>query len=517
MIHPQIRTIEPPRFPPYGLLQLAAITDQWGFKIAVLDNNSFRLPIDAVRQTVKEDQWDIIGIGGLTTQYKYIKKLVPICREEHPDALIVGGGGFITAQPYEMLRWLPDLDIGCIGESYITWQEVMEHFDDRNWKKVKGLVYRQGKKIKMSKMRPLIPEEKLDEEIPFPAYEFSPVETYLMNSRIPYSPEAMAPNCRRLSVLSSYGCPWRCTFCSHNGSSPYDQSKIYGKKVVGKEFRQHTPQYVVNLITHLRLTYGINFVSFIDENLTVNKKWFFEFCDKLEESGLATLIHWGMVCHTRTVDAELLQKARDVGCSYVSYGGESASAKLLKQMKKGQTKEVMGAAIEATQAAGINPIMSFIVGFPNTTMDDLIEDCQFYIDYQIHVRPFLLQPYPGSELYRKYKEQIIEQHLTREEKEFLTATKPTLDIFTKVFGETEIPSRTKLQKNLLVLKEKVKDNALERWVLSLDDATKLSANLTDFNDVELAGLRYMLSAWELERLKKFRSGKESPKKISYIK
>ena len=548
LIHPEIRAAEPPNHAPYGLLQLAALTDSLGMHVAVFDNNAFRLPIDAVRQTVKEEQWDVIGIGGLTTQYKAIKKIVPICREEHPAAVIVLGGGFLTEQPFDMMRWLPEADIGCIGESIITWAEILEHLNDKNWGKIKGLVYREGKKIKLSTMRPLIEEyyyceehkqkhytfdealkhdfqcpschqhliNNLDEEIPFPAYEFSPVETYLMYSQIPYSPESMMQGCRRLDVLSGYGCPWRCNFCSHNGASAYCQSKIYNTKVIGPEFRKHSPQYVADLITHLRMTYGINFISFIDENLTVNRKWFFKFCEKLEETGLATLIHWGMVCHSRTVDAELLHKAKDVGCTYISYGGETASEKLLKQIGKGQTKEIMTAAIEATQSAGMNPIMSFIVGFPKTTIDDLSEDCQFFIDNQVHVIPFFLQPYPGSELYSKYKDKIIEQWLTDVEKAFLTDPTPMkyAVIFERETSQSQglnVLSQSQLQKNLPMIKEKIRDIALERWVSNLDDATKFSVNLTDFNDIELAGLRYFMSTWDVERLKKFKKELEAKK------
>jgi len=486
------------------MLQLAAITDSLGFKIALLDNNAFRLPIDAVRQTIKEEQWDVIGIGGLTTQYRFIKDLAKVCREEHPAALLVAGGGFLSAQPHDMMRWIPEFNIGCIGESYVTWREVLEHTKDQNWKKVKGLVYRKGKKTKMSKMRPLIPQKDLDDEVPWPAYEFSPVETYLLNSRIPYSPEAMHPQCRRLDVLSSYGCPWHCSFCFHLGASPHCQSKIYGKKVTGKPFRQHSPKYIVDLITHLRLVYAVNFVSFLDENFTFNRKWFYSFCNELEESGLATLIHWGVVGHSRTVDQKMLEKGRDCGLSYISYGGESASLKLLKQCHKGQTKEQMTTAIEATQAAGINPIMSFIIGFPNTTIDDLITDCQFYIDNQVHVVPFFLQPYPATELFEKYKDRIIEQYLTEDEKAFLE--EPTPERLLAVYGDDKPkPSKSLVAKRAPILKQKIKDAALERWVLVLDDAVKFSVNLTDdFNDVELAGLRYMLSTWDIERLKKFK-------------
>lgn len=553
-IHPQIRTNEPPQHPPYGALQLAGVVDQLGHKVGVLDNNALRLPVDAVRQQLKDDPWDIFCLTGLTTQYKFIRELVPIIRELYPAALIAGGGGWFTAQPLDMMRWLPALDVGCIGEGYKTLPEIIEHAEDRNWKNVKGIVYREGGKVKMTGMRPLLddyyycpecgitekgkgskytfdealskdflcPEceeelvNNLDEEIPFPAYEFSPVETYLMYSMMPYSPESMNPQCRRLDILAGYGCPWKCSFCFHLGASSSCLSKIYGKQVTGKDFRQHSPQYVVRLIQHLRMTYCINFASFMDENLTVNRKWFTKFCDLMEESGLATLVHWGMVCHSRTVDDDMLKRGKDVGLSYVSYGGESTSQKLLTEMGKGQTKEQMQAAIDATHTAGINPIMSFIIGFPHTTIDDLIGDAQFFLDNQIYVNPFFLTPYPGSKLYTEYKDKIIEQAMTDTEKEFLE--KPDLSSYAKMLADSFKPpfdkreadahapeTKSSLQKAFPILKEKIRDLALERWIASLDDATKLSVNLTeDFNDVELAGLRYMLNTWDISRLTKFK-------------
>jgi len=498
--------MEPCAHAPYGLLQLSAVVDQLGYKIAVLDNNAFRLPIDALRQEIKGDVqpktirigiqpsspmfgqmapkefgtkddvleitilpdgaitapsakllvalesgalskesvealrqevknfqlsasegWDVIGIGGLTTQYKYIREIAKVCKTEFPAAVLVGGGGFATAQPHDMMRWIPEFDCLCLGEGIITFKEILEHVEDQNWKTVKGLAYREGSKIKLSAMRPLIEEfyhceedcnsdhltfekalakdfacqcgaklaNNLDEEIPFPAYEYGAVETYLMNSRIPYSVESMRPDCRRMDVLSSYGCPMRCSFCFHCGSTPYCQSKIYGKTVSGKPFRQHSPRYVVELIDHLRRHYLINFVSFIDENFTVNKLWYDRFCSELENFDLATLIHWGILSHVKTINQKMLERGHDLGLSYVSYGGESANERLLKECHKGQTKTDMESAITATQAANVNTIMTFILGLPNETIDDVIETAQFFVDNQIHCVPFFCFP-PGT-------------------------------------------------------------------------------------------------------------------------
>lgn len=523
-VHPEIRTQDPPQHPPLGIAQLAAITETYGYKTGIIDNNAARLQLDALREEVKSEKvtWSIIGIGGLITQYKSINPITKMLRKEYPDAIIVGGGGFMSSMPREMLKWIPEMNLGVIGEAYITWQEILEHKDDQDWATIKGVVYREGQKIKLTPKRPLIPEAKLDGEIPFPAYHLLPIEIYLANSAIAYAPEfmpQMTPNGfyspRRLDVCTSYGCVYNCYFCFHTACP----TRLYGEKLSEKPFRQHSPEYVIGLLLHLRKHYCIDRVSFIDENMTVNPKWFMEFCRKLEESDLATLIKWGMLAHPRTVTPELLAKAHDTGCVYISFGGESSSEHLLKEMGKGQTKEIMTSALEMTHSANINPIMTFMVGLPNMTIDDLIGDLQYFLDNQIHGIPFFTQPYPGTQLYEQFKDKIIEQWMTPEERVFIkdpTAINLRLAKIPVQVENDQHLSDAWVRKNADVINGKIHEAALERWVLSLDDALRFSVNLTDFNDIELAGLRYFLSTnmidlrdkiKDLERLKEFKKMK----------
>ena len=101
--------------------------------------------------------------------------------------------------------------------------------------------------------------------------------------------------------------------------------------------------------------------------------------------------------------------------------------------------------------------------------------------------------------------------MTEEEKNFLSDPTP-LKFGTLKFVETGTPdtrniTKSWINRNLENVKKEIWDSALKRWILALDDATKMSCNLTDFTDVELAGLRYMLSKWDIERLKKFKAEK----------
>ncbi len=93
-INPPVRIQEPAKHIPWGIAMLASIAESLGHDVAVLDLNAFRLGMNAIRHEISGEKWDIIGIGGLSSQYKYIKQILPELRKLFPDALILGGEVF---------------------------------------------------------------------------------------------------------------------------------------------------------------------------------------------------------------------------------------------------------------------------------------------------------------------------------------------------------------------------------------------------------------------------------------
>jgi intein/homing endonuclease len=190
-VWPIVRPEEPPYHIPFSLAQIAAVSESLGHACAFLDVNAHRFGLDVLRAEARADEFDVVAISGLTSQYKYIKQYLPILREVQPNALIVAGGGFITSQPYEMMKFLPQIDVACIGEGENTWVEICDHVFDRRFEEVKGVIFRDEKgNIKMTEPRPLIGMkdsglfESLD-DLPYPAYDLLPMDVYLRNSQIP--------------------------------------------------------------------------------------------------------------------------------------------------------------------------------------------------------------------------------------------------------------------------------------------------------------------------------------------
>ncbi len=486
-VWPIVRPEEPPHHIPFGLAQICAVSESMGHACAFLDVNAHRFGLDVLRAEARSDDFDVVAIGGLTSQYKYIKQYLPVLREAQPDALIVAGGGFITSQPHDMMRWCKEIDVGVIGEGENTWVELCDHVYDRRFEEVRGLIFRdEGGNIKMTEPRPLIGMkdsglfESLD-ELPYPSYDLLPMDVYLRNSQIPLCPETLRPDLRRISVVSERGCPQTppCRFCTHLGMSCSDLSRVYGKKFKGPNVRWQSAQYLVNHIKYLRLKYAINFCSILDENFLSNKKRCLEFADLMEKEGLVGLVRFGVLGHPAAADPEVIGRLRDVGLSYISFGAESADQNVLNALGKRSSPEQIQNAIDICVKFEVYPITTWMISVDDD-YNSILKTVRFWKRNQITCKPFFETPYVATKLYEDYKEKIIDYFLEDEEKKQIQLLK---------------------EEGRMDEVEKIRDKALERYVLNLGDAVNLTVNLNpNFDDLQMLGIQQAMFEKDERRL-----------------
>jgi len=205
-IVPEIRLDGKPWHFPFWAGILAAIAEKKGAQVGILDLNALRMnfggnliPNKVIIEEIRQEKWDLIGIGGLTTTYSRIKELVPLIREASPDSVLLTGGGWSTYNPDEILQLVPQIDMICIGEGEETFAEVYDETDKgtRNFEKVNGLCLHHQEKIKFSGPRALISD--LD-TIPYPAYHLFETDIYFRYSSIPLSVESFNSK-RRASTV----------------------------------------------------------------------------------------------------------------------------------------------------------------------------------------------------------------------------------------------------------------------------------------------------------------------------
>jgi anaerobic magnesium-protoporphyrin IX monomethyl ester cyclase len=432
---PEIRLDGEPYSVPLWAGVLASIVERQGGQVGILDLNGLRMnyggkhvPNEKIVEELASEKWDIVGIGGLTTTYARMKEIIPMIRQNCKDSTIIAGGGWITYNPDEIMELIPEIDLSCIGEGEVTFSEVYEHVKSgkTDFEDIAGLCIRKNKEFHFTKPRSLIPDLNT---VPYPAYDLYELDIYFKYSSLPYSVESINSK-RRMTVVWERGCPRGCTFCSHNGMSRIDMQNILGKgdrkkgeqlvREVDKESdtfslpaRWPTPRYAVDNVKMLYDKYQIDFLTISDENMTSNLKWTKEFCSLYKEEGLDKIIKWGTLGDAPSVATkpEIVKIMRDAGCSYISFGFESASNKVLNEdIQKGQTKDHLQKTINAIRGSGLTPIATFMIGNAHENINDLMETVEFWMKNKITVNPFICTPYVGSPIFYNYKDKVLQQY-----------------------------------------------------------------------------------------------------------
>jgi len=486
-INPVIRHHDAPRHLPFGMAILVQQAVDAGHNVQVYDENGWRPddPEATLVSVLKADSWDVIATGGLTTAYGNLKRILMTVRRECPNALIVAGGGFFSSMPRDMMQLRPEIDIGVVGEAYATLPEILKRASEKRtapWDTCKGIMYRDDSdNLQLALPRPLLAMAELD-QLPYPAYDMFPLDRYWANNEILMSEQAMSSK-RRLDINASYGCSLICRFCWHLGlvgdiqhyDGPDGADVFYS---YDRQIRWHSPEYVVKMVRHCKDKYDIDFVAFLDENLmTMHRSskgaWLPEICRLWIEYGLQPEcvkrgiphdpktchgIHWGGTSHAGQVDADVLKLMYEAGCSHLDYGLESFNDRVLKNIGKGTTAEKNKEAVRITMDAGIRPIPNQIIGFPDEFFDSIYDNMTAWQEMGIVAYPFIATAYPGSEWYHIYKAKVLAQY----------------------------------------------DGDLEAFLLDLEDATKMTANICEnFSTVELLGIRELMVNFDFRKIKEF--------------
>ena len=477
LINPTVRAEDSPRHVPYGIALLAAIAIREGHQVQVFDQNAWRTGEETLTEVLRADDWQVIALGGITTAYGSIKQIVRQAREVCPHALIVLGGGVLTSLPSEIMGFLPQVDVGVVGEAFQTFPEILRHVDadSRDWMEIPGTISSAG----LSPQRKLIHD--LD-SLPYPAWHLFPLEeVYFPNSQVLFSEEGMLAR-RRLDINSSYGCSLICRYCYHlgiAGDMRYDGNRVAFDEPGAhtRTIRMHSPQYIVRLIKYARETYNVDFIGFLDENLMTmdassKRTWMRAICEGLIAEGLAPTcvrdgvehdercqgVHWSGTSHATLCNPEILKLMRRAGCSHLVYGYESFSPHVMKTIGKGATPRTNEQSFFWTLEAGIRPIPNQIIGFPVEDFKSIYENMDAWKRLGIVVKPFFATPYPGSEWFTVYRDRILAQY----------------------------------------------GGDIEAYLLDLGDATRITAVISEhFNAVELLGLREAMVNFDYKHIREY--------------
>jgi len=402
---------------PTGLLYIAAVLESKNYQVEVCDGRVqgkdifSRRPFsdgyllgaswEEMAGFVKSSSPHIIGISNqFTTQFYTTLKMAEVVKKVNPRIVTVVGGPHASIMPESFFEHSQFIDLVVMGEGEYIMPEVGEWYRGRrSLDSIKGIVYRNGGRILRNEPRK--PIENLD-DLPFPAYHLIDLERYFAlkakakNLNISRPRYNYPGSERSLSFITSRGCPFNCVFCSIHLH-------------MGKEWRSHSPEYVVDHLEYLLKTYNVKHFHFEDDNLTLHRKRFEKVLDIIRERGLNFTWDTPNGVRADTLDEELLVKCKQTGCVYLIMGIESGDQYVLDNIirKKLSLSRVVKVC-KLAKHVGIDMRSFYVIGFPGETKKHMRTTIDFalYMQRKFKVWPNLMVATPliGTALFTQCDE-----------------------------------------------------------------------------------------------------------------
>ena len=371
-----------PQSEPLSLLYIATYLNSKGHQASIIDALAEDLTDKELEQRITDGNFDIVGVTMLTLMYSRTRDICKMVKKINPNIYTVIGGPHPTIAAKATLENEKEIDFAAIGEAEITFYEILEALQNKkNLSSVNGIAYKTKKgEVKITKPREII--EDLD-SLPIP--DRSLLKMKLYRPSVSYYKRLPA-----YIILTSRGCPYRCTFCS---------------KIFDKRYRQNSVDYTINEMKMLMEKYGAKEIVFRDDTFTLKFAWVNEFCNKLIEQGLNKKVRWSCMTRVNLVTLDMLKLMKKAGCWGIHFGVESGSQRLLDMIHKDITIQQIRDAFKWCKQAGIETRAFMMLGLPTETREESLQTIKFAKEINPDWAQFTITtPYPGTELYNQAKE-----------------------------------------------------------------------------------------------------------------
>ncbi len=365
-------------YPPLGLAYLAAVVESEGHSVALFDLGlEPDSPIEHDVERVAAYSPDLVGFTAMTNNYHSAEQTIASLKERVGCPIVVGGP-HATVFPERVVAD-PHIDYVVYGEGERTLCELVQAISSMGpapsagvLRSINGLCFISGGQVIRNPARPLISD--LD-SLPFPArhlLDLSRYPLYALNGE------------RMVTLLSSRGCPYDCSYCF--------------KGIMGRTYRQRSPENVVAEIRSLIDEYGYRNFYFIDDLFTLDRQRLAAITRRIMEARLD--IRWQCLARVDRVTPDLLELMYRSGCRQIHYGIESGNPDILRAVGKKITLAQVRKAVAWTAQAGILAKGYFMLGLPGDTERTVRQTVAFATELGLDQAMFsLTTPFPGTRLW----------------------------------------------------------------------------------------------------------------------
>ena len=359
-------------FMPHMAAYLAGALDRLGHEVQVIDC----FGLDAHHRRIL-DNFMLLGISedmvaesldpGTKVAFLYCKTIEDLLsveriaeklRERRPEVQLVFFENIQTVNSFSLRVIAPDLvkkfgGVAVFGEPELRAAVLVEHLVRGNYEAlgaIAGVGYISDGSYKETPDEPF--NRNLD-DLALPLWEKFPLEGYW---KVQFA-HAPCDGRKFLPMLTSRGCPFRCTFCVSPAINP--------------TWRGRSGKSVVDEMEYFYKTMGVTDFHVSDLDPTVHEKRTRDICQELISRKLP--VTWKLAQGTKieTIKSEnTLELLRASGLTFLSFSPESGSPRMLKIMNKMFDHQLALGYVRKMNALGIRTQACFIAGVPGENEDD---------------------------------------------------------------------------------------------------------------------------------------------------
>ena len=369
--------------PDIGLGYLASMAQDAGHEVEFLDCIRHRLTMDDWELEVAQRKPDLVGIKSYSADLHPVGEMVERVKRVSQDIKTVIGGPHPSTEGAEgFYRQFPGLDYAFAGEAEPGWLPFLKMLEtgEHDFESVPGLAWLEEDGTIRGNEKVL--HDDLD-SLPLPAWDMMKPHEYkwgysFMTNRYPAAP-----------MILTRGCPYLCTFCG-------------SYLITGRKVRKRSIDNVIEEIKILKEKYGVKSIDIVDENFVFYRDYVMEFCNRLIDEKIE--IGWNCPYGVRLdrLDAELVATMEKAGCYALSFGIESATNRILKEIKKVLTVEQTIEKVKMVHEAAPKIMLQgfFMIGFPDETEEEIEATIDLACSLPLDIAIFSpLRPTPGTAIY----------------------------------------------------------------------------------------------------------------------
>lgn len=366
-------------YPPLSLLAIASyLRERSSYSVSILDGLLHNMSYPELQRQIAAENPDVVGITTFTVGLIDCMKTIQAARSVGVKHVLIGGP-HVNDFPRESGA-IPGIDAAVCGEGQATLPAILDALEHGlPLKGLPGVITRDDVDGQGCIDRPVLSDD-LDT---YPLLDLKQIEYDKYY-------DVLGKGDLFTTVITSRGCPYRCTFCN----TPRDRYRTMSAGRICEEIEA-------------KLALGIKEIYFVDDTFNITNGRVREMCQEIIKRGLK--FRWTARFRVKGVDKELLTLMKQAGCNRLQFGVEQATDEALTLLQKGVNLAEIQNAFRLCREVGIRTVAYFMIGTPTEkTRSDILHT----IDFSVKLDPDfvmynILTPFPGTTLFDQGLERQI--------------------------------------------------------------------------------------------------------------